>query len=100
MTSDVDRPSDDVEWNFAARHETPIARLDRHWTDLLQELRVAPVVPHRMRLPPARARLFYYKYAMIVEQHTLLTARSANAAESITWVVSARPVPVTRGRRA
>src|SRR3954470_19031090 len=41
MTGDVDRPGDDAEWNYAARRETPTARLDRNWDDLLQELRVA-----------------------------------------------------------
>ena len=41
MTRDVDRPDDDADWNMSARHETPTARLDRNWEDLLQELRVA-----------------------------------------------------------
>ncbi|MDT7576965.1 MAG: hypothetical protein QOH17_3298 [Pseudonocardiales bacterium] len=41
MPQDVDRPGDDAEWNYAARHETPMGRLDRNWSDLLQELRVA-----------------------------------------------------------
>ncbi len=41
MAQDVDRPDDDAEWNYAARRETPTARLDRNWEDLLQELRVA-----------------------------------------------------------
>jgi len=41
MTHDVDRPRDDADWNAEARHETPTARLDRNWNDLLQELRVA-----------------------------------------------------------
>jgi Family of unknown function (DUF6328) len=41
MTHDVDRPHDDADWNFNARHETTTARLDRNWDDLLQELRVA-----------------------------------------------------------
>jgi hypothetical protein len=41
MTHDVDRPGDDADWNYSARHETPMARLDRNWDDLLQELRVA-----------------------------------------------------------
>jgi hypothetical protein len=40
MTRDVDRP-DDAAWNMNARNETPTARLDRNWEDLLQELRVA-----------------------------------------------------------
>lgn len=40
-TRDVDRPGDDADWNYNARHETPMARLDRNWDDLLQELRVA-----------------------------------------------------------
>jgi Family of unknown function (DUF6328) len=40
MTRDVDQP-DDADWNMQARHETPTARLDRNWEDLLQELRVA-----------------------------------------------------------
>jgi Family of unknown function (DUF6328) len=31
---------DDESWNEQARHETPTERLDRNWTDLLQELRV------------------------------------------------------------
>ncbi len=41
MTRDVDRPGEDADWNFHARHETPTARLDRNWGDMLQELRVA-----------------------------------------------------------
>jgi hypothetical protein len=41
MTQDVDQPGDDADWNYAARRETPTARLDRNWDDLLQELRVA-----------------------------------------------------------
>jgi hypothetical protein len=31
---------DDAEWDRDARDETPTERLDRNWTDLLQELRV------------------------------------------------------------
>jgi len=30
----------DEDWNFQERAETPVQRLDRNWTDLLQELRV------------------------------------------------------------
>jgi Family of unknown function (DUF6328) len=41
MTQDVDQPRDDDAWNYAARRETPTARLDRNWADLLQEVRVA-----------------------------------------------------------
>ena len=41
MTRDIDEPGDDADWNYNARHETPTARLDRNWDDLLQELRVA-----------------------------------------------------------
>lgn len=33
------RPDDD-SWDEQQRHETPTERLDRNWTDLLQELRV------------------------------------------------------------
>jgi hypothetical protein len=33
-------PEDDESWNRQARNETPTQRLDRNWTDLLQELRV------------------------------------------------------------
>ncbi|HEY0812608.1 MAG TPA: DUF6328 family protein [Pseudonocardia sp.] len=40
MTEDADEHADDA-WNYAARKETPTARLDRNWTDLLQEVRVA-----------------------------------------------------------
>jgi hypothetical protein len=29
-----------VAWDERERHETPTKRLDRNWTDLLQELRV------------------------------------------------------------
>jgi hypothetical protein len=32
--------ADDDEWNAEARNETPLERLDRNWTELLQELRV------------------------------------------------------------
>jgi O-antigen/teichoic acid export membrane protein len=31
---------DDDAWNAQARNETPLERLDRNWTDILQELRV------------------------------------------------------------
>lgn len=30
----------DEQWSAWTRHETPLQRLDRHWTELLQELRV------------------------------------------------------------
>lgn len=40
MERDVDRPDEDTDWNFRMRRETPLERLDRNWTDLLQELRV------------------------------------------------------------
>ena len=40
MKRDVDRPDEDADWNFRMRRETPLERLDRNWTDLLQELRV------------------------------------------------------------
>ncbi len=33
-------PRSDDSWDEQARHETPTERLDRNWTDLLQELRV------------------------------------------------------------
>jgi hypothetical protein len=34
------RPLDDSAWDADQRGETPLERLDRNWTDLLQELRV------------------------------------------------------------
>lgn len=34
------RDEADRSWDERARHETPTERLDRNWTDLLQELRV------------------------------------------------------------
>ncbi len=37
---DADHPERDERWDRAARDETPTERLDRNWTDLLQELRV------------------------------------------------------------
>jgi uncharacterized membrane protein len=37
---DVDHPERDASWDAHARHETATQRLDRNWTDLLQELRV------------------------------------------------------------
>ena len=37
---DPAHPERDSSWDEAARHETPTERLDRNWTDLLQELRV------------------------------------------------------------
>jgi O-antigen/teichoic acid export membrane protein len=36
----VAHPERDAEWDQQARNETPTERLDRNWTDLLQELRV------------------------------------------------------------
>src|SRR3978361_1930941 len=33
-------PSDDSAWDERERNETPTQRLDRNWSDLLQELRV------------------------------------------------------------
>jgi hypothetical protein len=38
---DVDHPERDQEWNDRARSETETERLDRNWSSLLQELRVA-----------------------------------------------------------
>lgn len=37
---DVDHPESDQRWNAAARSETEAERLDRNWSNLLQELRV------------------------------------------------------------
>jgi hypothetical protein len=36
----ADGTTADSQWDTRARHETPTERLDRNWTDLLQELRV------------------------------------------------------------
>jgi hypothetical protein len=36
----ADSGGDDSSWDEAQRHETAMERLDRNWTDLLQELRV------------------------------------------------------------
>jgi hypothetical protein len=33
-------PEQDAEWDSEQRDESPLERLDRNWTDLLQELRV------------------------------------------------------------
>jgi hypothetical protein len=40
MTDSVDEPERDSEWDAEQRNETPLGRLDRNWSDLLQELRV------------------------------------------------------------
>src|ERR1700712_4312613 len=40
MLVDVDHPEDDQRWDRDARSETETERLDRNWSDLLQELRV------------------------------------------------------------
>ncbi|MDT5189691.1 MAG: hypothetical protein QOI28_1942 [Mycobacterium sp.] len=37
---DVDRPEDDEQWDRSVRAETETERLDRNWSNLLQELRV------------------------------------------------------------
>jgi hypothetical protein len=37
---DIDKPERDQPWDHAARHETESERLDRNWSNLLQELRV------------------------------------------------------------
>jgi hypothetical protein len=37
---DVDRPENDQAWDHEARGETSLQRLDRNWSNLLQELRV------------------------------------------------------------
>ena len=37
---DVNHPESDERWNAAARSETEAQRLDRNWSNLLQELRV------------------------------------------------------------
>ena len=36
----VDHPERDAQWDMDERQETPLKRLDRNWSDLLQELRV------------------------------------------------------------
>lgn len=41
MSHDVDDPEQDSNWNRTHRRETEMERLDRNWSDLLQELRVA-----------------------------------------------------------
>ncbi|MGX9672228.1 DUF6328 family protein [Mycobacterium sp. HM-7] len=42
MASDLGAPQEsDQQWDRMARHETEIERLDRNWSSLLQELRVA-----------------------------------------------------------
>jgi len=38
--ADEDDAASDAEWNLRQRNETPVERLDRNWSDLLQELRV------------------------------------------------------------
>ena len=40
MATDVDHPEADQGWDRDARSETPTERLDRNWSNLLQELRV------------------------------------------------------------
>src|SRR6195952_2222675 len=40
MLVDVDHPEDDQRWDRSARSETETERLDRNWSNLLQELRV------------------------------------------------------------
>jgi hypothetical protein len=40
VNRDVDDVASDAEWDRKARSETETERLDRNWTDLLQELRV------------------------------------------------------------
>jgi hypothetical protein len=40
-STDVDHPERDQRWDYAARAETATERLDRNWSSLLQELRVA-----------------------------------------------------------
>lgn len=63
---------EDAEWNRRVRDETDTERLDRNWTDLLQELRVAQTgvqlltgllltVPFQQRFPtlPEHARVVY-----------------------------------------
>jgi Family of unknown function (DUF6328) len=40
MLVDVDHPEDDQRWDRNARSETETERLDRNWSNLLQELRV------------------------------------------------------------
>jgi hypothetical protein len=37
---DVDHPERDSAWDDEARNETPTQRLDRNWSELLQQLRV------------------------------------------------------------
>jgi Family of unknown function (DUF6328) len=39
--TDVDHPERDQRWDHAARAETEAERLDRNWSSLLQEVRVA-----------------------------------------------------------
>jgi Family of unknown function (DUF6328) len=41
MSTDVDHPEQDQTWDESQRHESLIRRLDRNWSEILQELRVA-----------------------------------------------------------
>ena len=80
MTRDVDRPRDDAEWNYSARRETPTARLDRNWDDLLQELRVARTGEQVLISPVVLHRVLCRQHA----RRTLVAARATFALAGFT----------------
>ena len=85
---DIDSPERDQGWDRSARHETESERLDRNWSSLLQELRVAQTgvqlltgflltLPFQQRfdhLSPAMRTVFLATVACSVGATVLLVA--------------------------
>jgi hypothetical protein len=87
-TGEPDHPERDQAWDSMARDETEIARLDRNWSELLQELRVTQTgvqlltgflltLPFQQRfqsLDSAQRRAYLVVVALSAGSTTLLVA--------------------------
>ena len=97
MTSqeaDPAHPEQDEAWDQKARHETPTERLDRNWTDLLQELRVVQtgvqfLTGFMLTLP------FQQRFSQLSSQQHDLYLASVSASVAATAFLQA-PVSVHR----
>lgn len=88
MATDIDHPERDESWNRAARTETETQRLDRNWSNLLQELRVTqtgvqfltgfllilPFQPRFAQLSPQIQMVFLITVACSIASTVLLIA--------------------------
>jgi hypothetical protein len=91
---DPARPQQDDDWDKLARNETPTQRLDRNWSDLLQELRVVQtgvqfLTGFLLTLP------FQQRFSQLSQREQLIYLATVSASIAATAFLQA-PVSVHR----